>query len=188
MSERLYKQGDVWSITANDILFSGLYNCVKPASIGPGFPLIICVHGGSYTSEYFDIPGYSLLARAAQMGLPTIAIDRPGYGQSTAFEPSTASIKANANRLESGIGEIWHQYNYGANGIFVIGHSIGAAVVLSMAADNPSWPLLGIAVSGIGLQSKSPAEAAGSPPPEGTARSDDRASRNHSRTSLCLDP
>src|ERR1700690_2289096 len=43
-------------------------------------PLIIALPGGTYTSTYFDIPGYSLLDRAAALGIPIIALDRPGYG------------------------------------------------------------------------------------------------------------
>ena len=30
-------------------------------------PLVIALHGGTYTSTYFDIPGYSLLDRAAAL-------------------------------------------------------------------------------------------------------------------------
>lgn len=43
-------------------------------------PLVVAVHGGGYTSAYFDVPGYSLLDRAAGLGVPVIAVDRPGYG------------------------------------------------------------------------------------------------------------
>lgn len=42
--------------------------------------LIIALHGGSYTSRYFDTPGHSVLSAIAQLGYTVIGIDRPGYG------------------------------------------------------------------------------------------------------------
>ena len=47
----------------------------------PNAPLIVAIHGGTYTSAYFDVPGYSLLDRADASGVPIIAPDRPGYGE-----------------------------------------------------------------------------------------------------------
>ena len=54
--------------------------------VRPGAPLVIALHGGTYTSEYFDIPGYSLLDRAEAAGVPVIALDRPNYGGSSPLE------------------------------------------------------------------------------------------------------
>ena len=47
--------------------FSGLMR--KPEGVlAAGTPLIVAIHGGTYTSAYFDMPGYSLLDRAAANG------------------------------------------------------------------------------------------------------------------------
>ena len=59
-------------------------------------PLIIAVHGGTYTSEYFDIPGHSLLDQAAALGIPIVAVDRPGYRGSSPVEQSDSIILKNA--------------------------------------------------------------------------------------------
>jgi pimeloyl-ACP methyl ester carboxylesterase len=112
------------------------------------YPLVIAIHGGTYTSTYFDVPGYSLLDRAAALGIPAIAIDRPGYGSSTAFPPAEATVLNNATILDEMIGEIWTRYGAGARGVVLIGHSIGGAVTSAIAARTPAWPLLGIATSG----------------------------------------
>ena len=53
------------------------------------------------------------------------------------------------------IGELWAAWGEDTAGIFLIGHSIGGAVVTALAARAPSWPLLGIAVSGCLLETPS---------------------------------
>ncbi len=115
------------------------------------YPLIIAIHGGSYTSTYFDLPGYSLIERAAALRIPIIAVDRPGYGDTTGFSPKEATIANNAERLDRAIGELWRCHGGNAAGVFLVGHSIGGAITVSIAARRPSWPLLGISVSGVGL-------------------------------------
>lgn len=114
-----------------------------------GVPLIVAIHGGTYTSKYFDVDGYSLLDQAEAKGLPVIAIDRPSYEGSTPVDEGAESIiLENARVLEPVIGELWEQYGEGLTGVFIIGHSIGGAVTTAIAAAHPSWPLLGIALSG----------------------------------------
>jgi pimeloyl-ACP methyl ester carboxylesterase len=129
------------------------------ASGGPGSdPLVIALHGGTYTSDYFDIPGHSLLELADSRGIPVIALDRPSYGGSTPLPPVDEIIAANALVLEQVIGDIWTEWSERASGIVLIAHSIGGAVATDLAANQPSWPLLGIALSGCLL--KVPTESA----------------------------
>lgn len=113
-----------------------------------GAPLVIALPGGTYSSIYFDIPGQSLLDTAEAVGIPVIAIDRPGYRGSTPVEPGESIILRNAEVLEHVIGDLWAAYGDGAPGVVVIGHSIGGAITTALAARHPAWPLLGIAVSG----------------------------------------
>lgn len=90
--------------------------------------------------------------RAEQLGLPILALDRPGYGGSTPVPASESIILTNAAVLQQVIGELWEKHGAGTSGVFLIGHSIGGAVVTAVAAQRPSWPLLGIAISGCLLQ------------------------------------
>lgn len=114
-------------------------------------PLIVALHGGSYSSAYFDIPGYSLLDRAAAAGCPAVAFDRPGYGASTRLTVTGGLLHENGARLANGIGKLWQQESGRSKGVVVVGHSIGAAIAILIAARPQPWPLLGIAVSGMGI-------------------------------------
>lgn len=115
-------------------------------------PLVVALHGGTYTSIYFDVPGHSMMEQAAAVGVPILAIDRPGYLGSTPVDAGDSIILANADVLDQLVGELWTEFGEGLSGVVLVGHSIGGAVVTAMAALNPSYPLLGIAVSGCLLQ------------------------------------
>ncbi|MFC5260297.1 alpha/beta hydrolase [Streptomyces cinereospinus] len=137
--------------------FSGRGRLADQGAVRPDTPLVIAVPGGTYTSAYFDVAEYSLLERATAVGVPVLAIDRPGYGESTPVDPGESIILANAEVLDHLIGELWEEHGAGTAGIVLIGHSIGGATVSALAARGPSWPLLGIAISGCLLEA--PAEA-----------------------------
>lgn len=144
---------------AQNMTFSGRRR-LPDGSAGAAMPLVIALHGGTYTSIYFDVPDHSLLDRAAAVGVPILAVDRPGYRNSTSVDPGESIILANAEALDHLVGELWEEFGAGMSGVVLVGHSIGGAVVTAMAARRPSWPLLGIAVSGCLLQVPSESRAA----------------------------
>ena len=121
-------------------------------AIDADYPLVIALHGGAYTSAYFDLPGYSLIERAVNLGIPILAPDRPGYGDSPAIRPENMNLQGHADFLAPAIGEAWERYRWDAKGVVLIGHSIGGAIAMMIAAQALDWPLLGLAVSGVGLQ------------------------------------
>ena len=136
---------------AGDLLFgqvSGLSRLVA-ATAGPT-PLIIAIHGGSYTSRYFDVPGFSLLDKAAANGLPILAVDRPAYGRTPALD--NAGLQAQADYLRAVLPKAWAKYGEGCCGVVLIGHSIGGAIAALIASDPGDLPLIGLAISGIGLR------------------------------------
>ena len=133
------------------ILFAGLSGRTrKPEAVAGGMPLVVAVHGGTYTSAYFDVPGFSLLDRAAALGIPIIALDRPGYGESPMLDDGR--MAAQARFLTGALKQAWEQYGAGTSGMVIIAHSIGAAISLRIAGEPDGLPLLGIAVSGVGLR------------------------------------
>lgn len=126
----------------------------------PNTPLVIAIHGGTYTSAYFDVPGASLFDAAAALGVPIVAPDRPGYGSSPALPPSEMTIEGQARHLVAALSDALQRHGAGTCGIVLIGHSIGAAIAAVIAglvaAEGHDLPLLGLAISGVGL--KTPAE------------------------------
>jgi pimeloyl-ACP methyl ester carboxylesterase len=119
---------------------------------GGAFPLVVAIHGGTYTSAYFAIPGRSLLDRAAALRVPIVALDRPGYEDSTPLPPAEATIAGQARHLLSALGEIFARHGAGCSGIVLIGHSIGGAIAATIASDPGGLPIIGLAVSGVGLR------------------------------------
>lgn len=119
-------------------------------------PLVVALHGGTYTSRYFDIPGASLLDRALANGIPAVALDRPGYGASPALPAGQSTVAGQASYLLKVLEDCWQRYGQGTKGIFLIGHSIGGAITASIAAQaagSPArFPLLGLALSGMCLK------------------------------------
>lgn len=113
-------------------------------------PLIVAVHGGGFTSAYFDCDGYSLLERAAAAGVPSIAIDRPGYAGSTPLPIGERAVPRNAELLQTIIARIWRERDFDVCGVVLVGHSIGSAISLYIASAATDWPLLGVAFSGLG--------------------------------------
>ncbi|WP_428003646.1 alpha/beta hydrolase [Acidovorax sp.] len=126
------------------------------ASNRPPLPLVVALHGGTYTSRYFDIPGASLLDRAVANGIPVLALDRPGYGGSPALPAAQSTVAGQATYLLKVLEDCWQRYGEGTQGIFLIGHSIGGAITASIAAQAaatpPAFPLLGVALSGMCLK------------------------------------
>lgn len=129
-------------------VFTGRTNMGSEVELRPGGPLVIALHGGTYSSKYFDIPGHSLLDNASPLGVPVIALDRPNYGGSSPLTTSESIIFANAEIIGAAVEAIWEEHRAGASGVVLIGHSIGAAVAMVIAATAQSWPLLGLATSG----------------------------------------
>jgi pimeloyl-ACP methyl ester carboxylesterase len=127
--------------------FTGRSNLaeVTPAA---GDPLIVALHGGTYSSEYFDIPRHSLLDNATKQRIAVIAIDRPNYIGSSSLTSEGSIIADNATVLADAIGAIFSEYGADSAGVVLVAHSIGGAIATIIAATEQPWPLLGLATSG----------------------------------------
>ena len=101
--------------TAQGMTITGKKRLLTRPPVPTDVPLIIALPGGTYTSTYFDIPGYSLLDRAAALGIPIVALDRPGYGGSTPLAPEDSTIAKNADVLDQVIGELWEAWGAGTS-------------------------------------------------------------------------
>lgn len=145
--------------TADGRVFTGRTNLGPDLRVRSGAPLVIALHGGTYSCAYFDIPGHSLLDNASALGVPVIALDRPNYAGSSPLRSDDSIISDNAEVIGGAIGSIWDEHGGSAPGIVLVAHSIGGAVATTIAATPQSWPLLGLATSGCLV--RVPAESAG---------------------------
>ena len=145
--------GTQLKISGEGIDIFGDYRPIVHRAAAEDYPLVVAVHGGSYTHTYFDIEGASLLDRASSLGIPIVAIDRPCYGKSGKLEPEQTTIQRSAEVLNAAFQNLWDEHAGKARGIFLIGHSIGGAVSLLIASLAKRWPLLGVAASGVGMRS-----------------------------------
>ena len=123
--------------------------------LAPHLPLVVALHGGTYTSSYFDIAGASLFDKAAALGIPLIAPDRPGYATSAWLPTAEMSIEGQARFFARELNDAWQRHGEGTSGIVLIGHSIGGAIAAATAAllagERGAFPLLGLALSGVCL-------------------------------------
>ena len=114
-------------------------------------PLLVAVHGGGYTGEYFALGEHSLTRCASFAGLPVLAIDRPNYGVSEAMSlPFGEAIAHSARVVEDFVNDALKELDR-PRPVMLIGHSIGAMIVLQIAATKPAWDLVGISVDGVGI-------------------------------------
>ncbi len=101
-----------------------------PAAETPGAPLVVAVHGGTYDTAYFDVPSHSLLDRAEANGVPIVAVDRQGYGDTPLAASAEMTLVDQARFLTAALTDIWAEHGHSRPGIVLIGHSIGAAIAL----------------------------------------------------------
>jgi pimeloyl-ACP methyl ester carboxylesterase len=145
--------------TADGRAFTGRTNIGPDLEVRSGAPLVIALHGGTYSSAYFDIPGHSLLDNASTLGVPVIALDRPNYAGSSPLTTDDSIILANAEVIGDAIGSIRAESGNDGPGIVLVAHSIGGAVATAIAATPQEWPLLALATSGCLV--RVPTESAG---------------------------
>jgi pimeloyl-ACP methyl ester carboxylesterase len=113
---------------------------------------VVALHGGGMSAGYFDgrsHPGQSLLALGARLGYTVLAVDRPGYGASTAVLPNGRSLAEQADTLHAALDDYALRHDTGA-GLLLLAHSFGGKLALTAAAGERGAGLLGLDVSGLG--------------------------------------
>ncbi|MBW8487223.1 alpha/beta hydrolase [Actinomadura parmotrematis] len=130
----------------------------SPAVRAEGLPLLVALHGGTYTSAYFDVPGGplgSFTEIAGRAGFPLLTIDRPGYGASGHLPEEENDFARQAEILDAVIerraGEL-RAGGVGTGGVVLVAHSIGGMIAVEIAARRPGWGLRGLAVTGMGAR------------------------------------
>lgn len=135
-----------------DGLDIGLSHHEAPQSL-PAMPLLVALHGGTYTSAYFDVPGGplgSFVDIAGRNGFDVLSIDRPGYGRSSFLPEQDNTFARQAELLDAALTQLDDSSPLGK--VVLVGHSIGGMIALEIAARRPSWPLAGVSATGMGAR------------------------------------
>lgn len=128
----------------------------SPASI----PLIIAIHGGFYSSDYFHADANHTAAIPSKAySVPFVAVDRPFYGGSTFDGPMPGaaeySKETGAWMHHHVLPALWAKFGTGCSSVVLLCHSLGCQQGIVSAAlhakeSNPAYPLSGIICSGLG--------------------------------------
>lgn len=125
----------------------------EPAAPTPR-AVVVALHGCGLTSGYFDgqaHPSLSLLTLGASRGYTVLALDRPGYGRSSAHLPEGLPLTEQAAMVRAALGAFAACHPTGA-GFLLLAHSFGGKLALHLAADGLP-DLLGLDISGCGHRS-----------------------------------
>lgn len=87
-----------------------------------------------------------MVARALEKGFDVFNLDRPGHGDSPPLAKGSNLFERNAEAISNAIDDLVAQRS--DQSVVLIGHSIGGAIAIILAARQPAW-LRGIAVSGV---------------------------------------
>jgi pimeloyl-ACP methyl ester carboxylesterase len=109
--------------------------------------LIVALHGGSYTTQYFDSPRHSVMGAIPNLGYTIVGLDRPGYGEAREWP---LEFDAQVEVLSPIIAELWKDYGGNSAGVFLYGHSIGGMIALLIAGAKRDFPLIGLSMTGAG--------------------------------------
>lgn len=165
---------------ANNATLTGIHHAAPPPGPGPGpggpspappthRPLLVGLHGGSYSSSYFDADARHTAATAsAALGVPFVAVDRPCYEGSTSLYPLPAdtSFPEELGRWLHRfiLPAVWAEFGAAAGCACVVldCHSLAATGAIIAAAlhaaeadtdagaEGRGYPLGGMIISGFG--------------------------------------
>lgn len=151
---------------ANGAALTGLHNHPERSAAFTALedrhrPLIIAIHGGTYSSSYFDADAkHSATLCSNSLGIPVVAIDRPLYEGSTSLYPLPdgesyhGQLAVWLHRFI--LPALWAEFGKGCSSMLLHCHSLatpGAVIAAGMHArqeGKPTYPLAGLTISGFG--------------------------------------
>lgn len=138
-------------------------------------PLLVCIHGGGCNAGYFAIGQRSILAQGQARNYPLLLVNRPGFAGNRRLSAADP-VEASGPLIQAFVDGVQAR-RPGRGPVVVIGHSIGGAIAVEMAARRGNRPLLGIGISGIG--DVSPPEIAGWRPTAGASAEEETRDTAH---------
>jgi pimeloyl-ACP methyl ester carboxylesterase len=151
------------------VLTGKTYLALQPALelSSPSVPLLVLVHGGGCSCEFFDVDSRHSVRRFSEvLGVPVVTINRPGYGGTLALagdeaDDSRTFIQRHGRWVhELALPAIWKEYSASldVSSIVLYGESIGGAVCTVAAGlhakDPAQYKLAGLVLSAMGSTPK----------------------------------
>ncbi|KAL8795698.1 MAG: hypothetical protein Q9195_001936 [Heterodermia aff. obscurata] len=149
---------------SNNAVVTGLASLPSRQESSSPFPvpLIVAIHGGTYSASYFFADDqHSALPVASALQVPFIAINRPGYKDSTPIPavPEDSSYLQEVGKYlhHEILPALWKRYasDVGASCFVLLTHSLGsppAIVAAALNAGSNLYPLAGLIMSGFGSE------------------------------------
>ena len=101
-------------------------------------PLLVLVHGGSYDCDFFDLDDKHSVRQWASIGVPVVALNRPGYGSTTPLSVTARNGNVNETFIERhgrwlndlALPSVWEHFSKSlhVSSLVLYGSSIGGAV------------------------------------------------------------
>ncbi|KAL1979657.1 hypothetical protein VTN96DRAFT_5402 [Rasamsonia emersonii] len=111
-------------------------------------PLVVLLHGGGTSAAYFDNSCHSVAKGFSDLGYNVLNINRPSYG-GTPTPATTTPLADSLLGLIDLIDLVYREKTGGQQGIVLIGHSLGGALSLVIAAEaGARLPVLGVSTLG----------------------------------------
>ncbi|KAH7255016.1 hypothetical protein FSOLCH5_011053 [Fusarium solani] len=169
-------------VLADNTTLSGIRHIPAQKSSRPKYcPLVVGLHGGCYNSGYFDAtPDYTASLTSDSLSVPFVAIDRPGYVDSTPVTPipegSSFPEEWGTKLHQYILPALWKEFGVpnDCNSIVLHCHSLGvngalvAASLHATGSESATYPLGGIVISGFGSLLKPTGGHAAQPNPPPT--------------------
>lgn len=151
---------------ANNAVVTGLASLPHHDQVSSSstIPLLVAIHGGTYSASYFFADSeHSALPVSSALRVPFLAINRPGYKDSTTLwtlPPDTTYFQEEGKYLHKHIlPAIWKEYasQLNVSTIVLMTHSLGspsAIVAAALNAESNLYPLAGLIMSGVGTEQR----------------------------------
>ncbi|EXJ89292.1 hypothetical protein A1O3_02358 [Capronia epimyces CBS 606.96] len=128
---------------------SGIFSRPSDTLTSARQPLLVLIHGGGTNASYFDNDEFhSVPTDFNKLGFDVLNINRTGYGGNPI--PNTATPIFDSIPVYADFIAHVYQLHGSQGGIVLIGHSLGAAISLIIAAQHGNrLPLLGVSALGV---------------------------------------
>ncbi|KAJ5220378.1 Oxidoreductase 2OG-Fe(II) oxygenase family [Penicillium chermesinum] len=137
----------VISLQGDGLEVQGLLKRRTPSTTS--LPLVVFIHGGGANAAYFDNSSYSYPRVLSEQGHNVLNIQRAGYG-GVCLPKTQTPLLDSVSLITKLIANVCETEQCGQGGVILVGHSMGGAIVLAIAAQSKTpFSILGVSALGV---------------------------------------